>query len=184
MVEPMRALSAAAVLEQFVTTNDGFLGTLADLDDAGWSMVAESPPGHVSIRLLAFHALWDTWIHERDIALPLGITPPFEADEVVSSVRYAAALSPAILINAGVATRGVFGVDMPDVDTRFTVDVGDFVAVREAAPPVGAPCLCGSSVELAEALSIRLPLPASTPPEWHELVEGLQNLFDVAAPVR
>ena len=30
------------------------------------------------MRLLASHALWDGWVHERDIALPLGLTPPEE----------------------------------------------------------------------------------------------------------
>ena len=79
------------------SSNDGFLGLLAELDDEGWSMPAESPPGHVSIRLLAFHAIWDSWIHERDIALPLGQQPPEVPDELRSCLQYAAAVSPALL---------------------------------------------------------------------------------------
>ena len=35
----------------------------------------------MSVRLLAHHALWDAWVHERDIALPLGRTPDVEPDD-------------------------------------------------------------------------------------------------------
>lgn len=178
MVEPMRALTPAEVLDQFVSTNDGFLGALADLDDRGWSTLAESPPGHVPIRLLAHHALWDTWVHERDIALPLGFTPPVEADEVLSSLRYAAALSPAFLISAGNSTGGTFAVEARDPEASFRLEVGESVTVRNGSSSSVVPCLRGSAVELVEALSIRAPLADSAPPEWHQLLGGLATVFD------
>ncbi|HEV7523714.1 MAG TPA: maleylpyruvate isomerase N-terminal domain-containing protein, partial [Acidimicrobiia bacterium] len=53
LIEPMRALSGPEILDQFVASNAGFLDALAPLDDDGWATVAESPAGHVSIRLLA-----------------------------------------------------------------------------------------------------------------------------------
>ena len=94
----------AAVLERFVATNESLLAVLAPLDDEQWSMPAEAPPGHVAIRLLAQHALWDCWVHERDIALPLGLAPAVEPDEVRSCLRYAAAVSPALAM--GLQRRG------------------------------------------------------------------------------
>ena len=30
------------------------------------------------------HALWDAWIHERDVLLPLGVSPTEEPDEVAA----------------------------------------------------------------------------------------------------
>lgn len=177
IVAPMRTLTASEVLDQFVTSNDGFLGALADLDRAGWSTLAESPPGHVSIRLLTQHGLWDSWVHERDIALPLGITPPVVADEVLSCLRYAAALSPAFLISSGRESGGTFAVEAFDPDLCFTIEVDDSVTVRDGAGPPGTPCLRGSAVELVEALSIRAPLPESTPPEWLQLLDGLATAF-------
>jgi uncharacterized protein (TIGR03083 family) len=184
MVEPMRALQPAEVLAQFVSTNDGFLGVLTDLDESGWATFAESPPGHVPIRELAHHALWDTWIHERDIALPLGLTPPVETDEVLSSLRYAAALGPAILLNAGGNAAGVFGVEATDPDLSLTLVIGESVVVHDRAAPDNAPCLRGRAVDLVEALSVRSPLPTSTPPEWRDLVAGLQDLFDTPVSAR
>jgi hypothetical protein len=183
MVGAMQTLSAEEVLDQFVASNDGFLGVLADLDADGWLTVAETPPGHIPIRLLASHAVWDTWVHERDIALPLGMAPPVETDEVMASMRYAAALSPGFIISEGRACAGWFGVEVADLDTSFALEVGDSVAVHDGDAPGGAPILRGDAVELVEALSIRAPLPASAPPEWHELLVGLATAFDTPTAV-
>src|SRR4051794_17840922 len=48
MIEPMRGLAPRDVFEQFAQSNEGFLAALPD-DPRGWSAVAESPAGHVSI---------------------------------------------------------------------------------------------------------------------------------------
>ncbi|MGZ7015147.1 MAG: maleylpyruvate isomerase N-terminal domain-containing protein, partial [Acidimicrobiales bacterium] len=61
MVGGMRSLSPSEVLDQFRAACDGFLGSVAGLDDAGWGALAESPAGHVSVRLVSAHALWDCW---------------------------------------------------------------------------------------------------------------------------
>jgi uncharacterized protein (TIGR03083 family) len=178
MVEPMRALAPAEVLDQFVSSNDAFLGTLAGLDEPAWSMLAESPAGHVPIRVLAHHALWDSWIHERDIVLPLGLTPAVEPDEVRSCLRLVAALSPAFAISSGKASAGEFVVEASDPECRFALEVGESVVVREGSAARDAPCLRGDAVELVEALSLRVPLPPSAPTEWRQLLAGLATAFD------
>ena len=178
MVEPMRALTPAEVLDQLVLSNDSFLGTIAELDEPAWSVLAESPAGHVPIRLLAHHALWDCWVHERDIALPLGLTPAVEPDEVLSCLRYAAALSPAFAISTGSRSVGVFSVEASDPELCFGLEVGESVAVSEGLAPRDAPCLRGGAVELVEALSLRAPLPTSAPIEWRQLLAGLATAFD------
>jgi hypothetical protein len=166
------------VLDRYVASNDAFVEVVEGLDDSGWGMLAESPAGHVPIRLIAHHALWDTWIHERDIALPLGLTTPEEPDEVASCLRYAAALSPALAIGSGHTIRAVLAVEASEPDTRFVLDVGESVAVHDGAAPSDAPYLRGPAVALVEAVSLREPLPASTPPEWVQLLGGLAAAFD------
>jgi uncharacterized protein (TIGR03083 family) len=178
MVDGMRALSPHEVFDQFVSTNDGFLGAIAALDEAGWSALAESPAGHVPIRLLAHHALWDAWIHERDIALPRGNTPAVEADEIRSCLRYAAALAPALALGHETAHLGAYAVAADDPEERFLVEVGESVSVRDVASTNGAPCLHGDAVDLVEALSIRAPLPADAPDEWYRVLNGLATVFD------
>jgi uncharacterized protein (TIGR03083 family) len=178
MVDGMRTLAPSEVLDQFVSSNTGFLDALAALDDEDWSTPAESPAGHVTIRLLGFHAIWDSWIHERDIALPLGRAPIVEADEARSCLQYAAAVGPALTISEGRQSTGVLAVQSTDPDVQFVLEIGGSVAVRSETPPASAPCLRGSTVDLIEALSIRAPLPADAPPAWHELIGGLATVFD------
>jgi uncharacterized protein (TIGR03083 family) len=179
MVAPMRALAPRDVLERFVASNDAFLGAIEALDDREWTMLAECPVGHVPIRLLAHHALWDCWVHERDVALPLERTAPAEPDEVGSSLRYVAALGPAFAISSGETIAEVVTVDVSDPILSLVLDIGDSVVVRDGVAPPGVPCLRGDGVLLLEALSLRVPLPMSTPPEWVELLRGLAMVFDV-----
>ena len=177
MVAAMRELGPTEILAQFVASNDKFLDVLAQLDDAGWATLAESPAGHVSIRLVAHHALWDCWIHERDIALPLGLSPPAEPDEVASCLRYAAAVSPALAIGSGHALVGRFAVEATDPTMCCLLSVGDCVVVRDDIAPPEVPCLRGDAVTLVEALTIRAPMPSAAPPEWLGLLEGLETAF-------
>jgi uncharacterized protein (TIGR03083 family) len=178
LIADLATLPPAELLGRFTASNDGFLALVTDLDDPGWGATAESPPGHVSVRLACYHALWDSWIHERDVTLPLGLTPAVEADEVAACLRYAAVLGPAFWINEGTAEAGTFAVDAHDPDIDFVLEVGDRAAVRAGAAPTGADVLQGDAVDLAEALSLRLPLPASAPGSWAKLLGGLATVFD------
>jgi uncharacterized protein (TIGR03083 family) len=176
LVEPFRALSGKEVFEQFVTSNDGFLDAINGLDAAGWNTAAEAPPGHITIRLLAAHALWDAWIHERDILLPLGRTQTREPDEVASCLRYAAAIGPVLTLGQN-AFRGDLAIQATDPDAVFTISVGDNVELRDGT--TDTPALRGDALELVEALSVRHPLPADAPAEWRTLFEtGLATVFD------
>lgn len=181
MVAGMSALAPGEVLQQFIASNDSFLGVIEGLDDEGWATLAESPPGHVAIRLVAQHALWDAWVHERDIALPLSLVSAVEDDEVRSCLCYAAAISPTLALGWGREVAGTFAVEATGPDQSFVVEVGQSVALRYGPPDSGTPCLRGDAVALIEALSIRTPMPPSTPPEWTTLLAGLATAFDTAA---
>ena len=181
MVAGMGSLSGEDLLDQLVASNDGFLASFIGLDEEAWSLPAESPVGHVPIRLVVQHALWDAWVHERDIALPLGLVPAEETDEVQSCLVYAAVVSPALAFGLGCAVAGEFAVDATDPATQFVMSVEDSVVVdaahaRDAGPDT--PCLRGSAVELIEALSMRGPMPPSSPLEWTRLRDGLATAFD------
>jgi uncharacterized protein (TIGR03083 family) len=177
LVDTMSAMSTRQVFDRFVSTNEALLAALAALTTAQWSMTAESPVGHVPVRLLAQHALWDCWVHERDVALPLGITPAVEADEVASSLRYAAVAGPAMGIAVGCAAAGVLALEATDPTVRFVLDVSGSVALRDESFDEHVPCLRGDALEMTEALSLRRPLDASAPVEWREMLGGLRAAF-------
>lgn len=181
MVEPMRSMSPAETLEQFVDSNRGIFDAVESLDHAGWSTLAESPVGHVSVRLVANHALWDAWIHERDIVLPLGLAPTEEVDEVVACLRYAAAIGPTFVLSRDPDRRGALVVVATEPDVRFVIDVGSTVDVHDGEPPDDAARVAGRAVDLVESLSIRAPLVRSADAASQWLFDGLADVFDTVS---
>jgi uncharacterized protein (TIGR03083 family) len=178
MVEGMRGQTSDEVLAALVRTNQELAESIDGLDASSWATcLAEAPPGHIALRALALHALWDAWVHERDVLLPLGHAVAEEPDEIVGSLRYAAALGPAILMAAGEARTGSFVVDVSDPAERFVVDVGTSVVVHDGDAPDGALCLTGPAVDLAEALSVRRPLPIDPAHDDAWILGGLQAAF-------
>ena len=124
------------------------------------------------------HALWDSWVHERDVVLPLGLAPVDEPDEIIGGLVYCAALSPAFAVAGGSTRPGAIVVEATDPDLRFVVGVGDSVVVHGGAVPEGALRLAGPAVELLEALSFRAPLTPPVPDGQRWLLGGLAEVFD------
>ena len=178
LVEAVRSQPPAEVLDRFVETNEAIADAIAELDDDGWSTLGEAPPGHVPLRALALHALWDSWIHERDIVLPLGLTAVEEPDEIAGCLGYGAALSPAFGVAAGATRQGAIAVEATDPDIRFVVEVGESVIVRAGDAPSDTLRLYGPAVELVEALCFRVPLPCPVPDDHQWLLSGLAEVFD------
>jgi len=183
---PAQLVEAAAprtdpeLLADLAAGTDQLAASLDGLDAGGWARVAEAPPGHLAISEVVVHALWDAWIHERDICLPLGIAVPEEPDEVAAALAYAAAVGPALLAGAGATRTGAFRVagTAPDVD--LVVEVGPAVTVRPATPADGAlPTVAGTSVGLAESFSLRADRPeVADDARW--MVDTLTEAFDQA----
>jgi len=174
--------STEEVVASFIASASALADLWASLSDDGWAATAEAPPGHVSVSTVTHHALWDSWVHERDILLPLGIAPAEEADEIAACLRYAAALGPAFAVNNGTAVRGLLGINVTQPSMYAVVEVGDRVHVCCAAAIAPDVTLIGSAVALLEALSIRMPLQQSIPEEHRWMLTGLAEVFDVAQP--
>jgi hypothetical protein len=127
--------------------------------------------------LVANHALWDGWIHERDIVLPLGLAPTEERDEVVSCLRYAAAIGPALVLSREPDRRGTLVIEATEPDARLVIEVGPTVDVCIGDGPADATRLSGRAVDLVESLSIRAPLDRPAPDDGQWLFEGLAEVF-------
>jgi uncharacterized protein (TIGR03083 family) len=181
MVDAARSRSINETLDQFVDTNAALAAAVEGLDTDSWSVLAEAPPGHIALHAVALHALWDSWVHERDVAIPLGIDAAVVADEIVACLRYAAALGPALLVSTGSMREAILTVDAVDPDTCFSVHVGPHVVVRDGGGPPDATILAGPSVELLEALSFRAPLPGAFPESGRWFMSGLAAAFDTVA---
>ena len=182
MVAAASPASNAEVLAAYTASVDTWAGVLASVTGDQWNAPAEAPPGHISVSAVAHHALWDSWVHERDIMLPLGLPTDEQPDEVAACLRYAAALGPALAACHGRTDQGVLAVEPTGCTaTPFEVAVTDRVRVRPrgdtATVPAADLVLAGDSVQLLEAFSVRAPLP-ELPPTATWLVNGLRETFD------
>jgi uncharacterized protein (TIGR03083 family) len=178
MVDQVRGTPVDQTLAEFVAGNDALAAVIDGLDEAGWATIAEAPPGHLPIRLVADHALWDGWVHERDIALPLGRRPDVEADELRSCLRYAVGLGLAFALARGAVADATMVVEIDEPEDHVVVAVEDGrVRIHGGDAPEGARHLRGDAVTLLELLSIRDP--GVAPPDglrW--LTDGLAEVFD------
>jgi uncharacterized protein (TIGR03083 family) len=171
-------VSANEVLDRFIASSEALATLLSSLGDGDWAIPAEAPPGHISVSAVAHHALWDSWVHERDVLLPLGITPVEEEDEVAACLRYVAGLGPALAMARGESHVGTLGVSSTDPDLSILVEVGERVVVRDGE--AGATLrLAGRAVDLVEAFSIRAPHGQPIPPDSAWMLGGLAATFDV-----
>ncbi|MCB1013449.1 MAG: maleylpyruvate isomerase N-terminal domain-containing protein, partial [Microthrixaceae bacterium] len=147
------------VLASFQASNEALAAQLGALSDDDLQVQAEAPPGHESVAAVVHHALWDSWVHERDVLLPLGIEPEVVPGEVAACLRYAVALGPSLGVGRGEASVGTMGVRASDPMVALAVEVGDHVHVRDDAGD-GERVLAGDAVELVESLSLRTPFAA------------------------
>jgi uncharacterized protein (TIGR03083 family) len=180
MVDAAGVKSPAETLAELRAATTALCDLVEGLDEAALSKVAESPPGHVAIRDLLHHALWDAWVHERDVALPLGLVPAEELDEIAASLRYVAALNPVFAVMSGMATDATLVVEATDPHVRVVVSVaGDSVLVHDGDAPEDAVHVRGDAVELTEMLSARLPFDRDVPESRSWLVRSLADMFEV-----
>jgi uncharacterized protein (TIGR03083 family) len=182
MVDAVCDASPTDTLAAYVEMNEAVCATVESLDAAGWEAIAESPAGHVPIAAVLHHALWDSWVHERDVLLPLGISHDEEADEIIASVRYAAALGPTLALQSGTSKGGTLALALTAPDARVIVTVDDDVRVIDGDAPDGALVLSGSAIEVLEALSVRAPWRQPIPDDKAWLLAGLVDVFESSPP--
>lgn len=183
MVDSTRETSSDDVLERFAASTTELIELLTSLEGEAWTLRAEAPPGHLTTSTVVHHALWDSWVHERDILIPLGDTPTEEADEITASLAYAAALGPAFAANEGATDTGMFAVTVADPEVRFEVQIARQIHVRSVHPdapetnrqrPVLE--LNGGAVGLLDAFSIRTDFPP-VPKDVSWMISSLARTF-------
>jgi uncharacterized protein (TIGR03083 family) len=180
MVDAARGTPPQETLDGFVDSNAQLADTMSNFGADDWSKVGEAPPGHIALRAVAAHALWDSWTHERDVLIPLGRKQVLEPDELLTSLAYVLAINPALRVSAGATDHATLNVVAHDPEFDLSVEVDDAVTVRPGLMPRPTAVLEGDTVELIEALTCRAPTVA-IPAEHRWLVSGLAEAFDVTS---
>lgn len=182
LVDASSALTPTDVRSHFAEAASALCDAIEALDENAWSATAESPPGHVTVTSMVAHALWDAWIHERDIAIPLGLEPVEDPAEVTAVLAYAAGLSPAFAVTADDTRTGRLAVVANDPDITLMVEVADRTATvaalgSSADIAAGVPTIEGRAADLADALSQRAVLAHTVDHSHHWMLDGLAEVF-------
>jgi uncharacterized protein (TIGR03083 family) len=186
MVDAARSAAPgpAETLAALVESSEALCDQVGALDGEQWATIAEAPAGHVPVSTVVHHALWDCWVHERDVALPLGLAAVEEPDEVMASLRFAAALGPAFALQSGTSSPATLVVETTDPNGCVVVEVtGDHVEVHDGPDPSALPATVvvrDTAANLVEALSARAPLTYPVPEEHRWLVASLAEVFEAS----
>ncbi|MBA3652743.1 MAG: DinB family protein [Actinobacteria bacterium] len=175
VIASKREQTTTEALAALAQSTDQLAAAFAQIGDDEWSLLSESPFGHVPVRVIAAHALWDSWLHERDVLVPLGRSVPVEIDELLNATAFTLFLGGAqggVLDDAGAVGDGpdatvvatVAFDDLPvgalhirvDRDVTVRVDRDVTVGVTAAARADGA-VRPGSAVDFVEAVAGRAP---------------------------
>jgi uncharacterized protein (TIGR03083 family) len=182
MVAAAGSVTPAETLAALVEGSEALCQQVGALDREQWTTIVDAPAGHVPLHVLAHHALWDSWVHERDIALPLGLAPAEEPDEVMACLRFAAALGPAFALTVGTVSPATLVLETTDPDGRVVVEVSDHVEVHDRLTGATESTLVlhDDAVALCECLSTRTPLTHPVPDHLRWLVTSLAEVFESA----
>ena len=181
IVDTTRHLTTAEVLDGYRASVEQLAALLADLSPEAWSRLGESPAGHVQLRAVALHALWDAWTHERDIMLPLGLEQVLDEEEIRAGLIYASVISPILLATQGSIRTGTMAVEGTAPRVSLLVELGATVTVRDRRPADEADAeLHGSAVDLIEGLTLRTPLDPGLAQEHQWMLGALADAFKQA----
>jgi len=128
-------------------------------DDA-WAAMAEVPPGHVRALVALQHFMFDSWLHERDLLLPLGHAPPVDDGELTVVLSYLCGLAALASLRdlAPFPSAGEF-VCVETTDARLVLRVRlGIPTVVDCDMGPGSTCIRVAGAELADAMSGRCEL--------------------------
>jgi uncharacterized protein (TIGR03083 family) len=186
MVDAARATNPtpSETLAALGESSEALCEQVEQLDSEQWAAIAECPAGHLPMVEVAHHALWDCWVHERDVALPLGLDVAEEPDEVMACLRYVAAIGPALALRAGLGSPSTLVLETRGPDGCVVVEVRDgHTVVHDRPDPDAGPAtlvLRDRAVDLVEILSARAPLAHPVPGEHRWLVQSLAIAFETS----
>lgn len=164
--QPRDLAAARARLHANIAANLALVPEIVRLGNG----LCQTPLGPQPFPVAALHAMWDTWLHERDLLIPLGIDPPQHEDEVRLCALYSLRLLGLFVAMSGQelsvtlrlhgATETTLRLDAtPQLTAVRVVDdptpqlSGDAAAAVDALTGRGDPAALEGPAELRAALS-------------------------------
>lgn len=149
-VKAGRAVPDAEVRDRFVAATPARASILSERSAERWGDPSLSPLGAVPWWMSALHIFWDSWVHERDALLPIGIEPPVLDDEARPVATYAVGITA--ILASGSLDAVVAGVRVHTGDGPPSVAPEDGMDPYNAETAEVVDALCGRG-SLASALT-------------------------------
>ena len=142
-------------LHRLQTTNEALFAVVEGMGEERDDRVAAVWGAPVDWRLLTLHAMWDGWLHERDVVLPLGRTQATGDEEARLAVAYGLLLTGVMASFMGLPLDTELRLDGVGGGTfALRVDGGD-TSVRAEPTRAADASSHGHAVVVADALSGR-----------------------------
>lgn len=143
----------AKTIERFATAAPLFRARVAERVAAGDTSTGMTVYGPAHWTVNVVHLLWDSWLHERDIMLPLGLPAESSRDEqrLVSIYGLLMAMVPARMLEQSFADRILFD-GPPAVTVTAAHEAGQFTSAETVNEITD---LDGDLCDLVDALSGR-----------------------------
>jgi len=145
-----RSVSDTDVRDRYVASATEIAAEVERSGPDRWELPSVSVVGVVPWWRGLLHALWDSWVHERDALIPLGHDVVVEPEEIAAVLPHALAL--AALVSPRPVNAVVCGYRVSSVERTSVVTKAD-----QARLP-GVPVLDGDPAMTVDAVSGRLPL--------------------------
>jgi uncharacterized protein (TIGR03083 family) len=87
-----RSIPDLEARDRYVSSSEAMAADVGGSPPERWGLTSVSPVGFVPWWLSALHVFFDSWIHERDVLLPLGVSVPVEESEALPVLAYSFAI--------------------------------------------------------------------------------------------
>jgi len=150
-VAEARSLSDADVRDRYVVSSREMAADVENTGPEQWAQPSFSFAGPMPWWQALLHMFFDSWVHERDVLLPLGVPVEEAEDEVTAVLMYLLALVPhasRLLGREEEVDAVVCGFHVTARNRPITVSPAEDV-------PTGVPVLDGDAPSVIDALSGR-----------------------------
>ena len=151
-LEETAGYTTTQTVDGLVATTESELAAFDDLTATGDDRALPGPYGAIHWTTFALHVFWDSWLHERDVALPLGRPHGATEEENRLAALYGITLAGLPLGTSGATATEHFVLDGPG-GGGFRMDAGEETCTTTGTPAPGA--LRGELAPVVDSLSGR-----------------------------
>jgi uncharacterized protein (TIGR03083 family) len=130
--------------------------------------------------VFALHVFFDAWVHERDVAIPLGIPLRYSNNERVLITMHALLLASQASVLDGSPIHASVVLHDDSVELGFELSHGGDGIVVDTASPVSSPTVSGEFAPTVDSLVGRGPRPSELLRGDPAVISKLSRLRDIA----